>query len=176
VHRQTAVTQTEWVRWDCSDRDLVSMLTNCSDTDRVSASTDWWCADVASFCAQLSHRLRIRPVQSALISNSRSFVSSSRTRCSCRLHSSLIIHNDTTSFHSVCYHLLSHAHTTLLPDTLSPIISYQTHIDTAIHTNRQSALWGTSMRHSWCCGENFISPQCNVSIRLTHYSERGKLW
>jgi len=28
------------------------------------------------------------------------------------------------------------------------------------------------VRTRWRCGENFISPQCTVSMRRTHYSER----
>ena len=34
---------------------------------------------------------------------------------------------------------------------------------------------GNVCLRTWRCGENFVSPQCSVSVRLTHYSERGTI-
>ena len=41
-----------------------------------------------------------------------------------------------------------------------------------------SPLWQwkcVCLRTRWRCGENFVSPHCSVSVRLTHYSERGTI-
>ena len=43
---------------------------------------------------------------------------------------------------------------------------------TKFHT---SGFGNVGVRTKWRCAGNFVSPQCNVSMRLTHYRERGIL-